>query len=241
MNFLHEITLVKHFTSDISLFKWELAHLYSYINVFSTEIALSFSTFSINFGSKYLILFNKNVSEGVPGQFVLYQRFFSEYSLDMEDFDQYKAFDKIIDFHFNSRKRLITVVGLAKDQIIRMRFGLRSFRIEFQEPQRFLDQQIPFEFEFHNGNTFKLQFRFINTHLLATTSDNTRAILHYFLIALVVFCFVAIFALLIVTVFLSKRKEELIIQLDLGAPVDDEPPSQGSFRVSSMRITRRIT
>jgi hypothetical protein len=245
MNFLHEITLTKHFTSNISLFQWELAHLYSYINIFSTEIALNFSEFEMDFGERYLILFNTTVSSDVPGQFVLYQRFFSQYSLDMEDFEKFLDIDTILQFSYNARKKNIIIVGLSGKKIMRLLFGLQSFCIEFTEPHQFLDKSIPFEFEFYNGNSFLLEFKFINTKLLATESDNTRRYIFYFLVGVVVFCFIAIFSLLLITVMLSKKKEELVIQLDLGVGaeerVSDEDSQQqpGSFRVSNMRLARR--
>jgi hypothetical protein len=243
INFLHEIRLVKHFSSEISLFKWELSHLYSYINIFSTEIALKFSTFTMDFGNKYLVLFNKNLSTEFPGQFVLYQRFYSQYSLDMEALENYPSIDTIIDFHYDIRKKNITLVGLSKDQIIRMRFGIRSFRIELKNPFNFLDKTVPFEFEFFNKNKFMLQFKIINSSLLEATSDNTRRVLYYLLVGLVVFSFVSIFVLLVVTVFLSKRKEELVLQLDLGVGANMEGEesieNSGTFRVSSLRINTK--
>lgn len=247
MNFLHEIRLAKHFSSSISLFQWELQHLFSYINIFSTEIALDFSEFEMDFGDRYIVLFNKDVSENVAGQFVLYKRFFSQYSLDMEDFARFPELDTILEFSYNHRKKNIVIVGLSGKKILRVLFGLQSFRIEFEQPELFLNRTIPFEFEFFNGNTFVLQFKFINTELLATESDQTRKYIFYFLIGVVFFCFVAIFALLILTVFLSKKREELVIQLDLGVgaeagpPEDQEEdaPSEDSFRVSNMRVNRR--
>ena len=243
MNFLHEIILTKHFTSEISLYKWELQHLYSYINVFSTEIALNFSEFKLDFGNRYLVIFNSGVTEGIPGQFVLYKRFFSQYSLDLEDFQNYPEMKTVIEFNFDSRKKQITIIGLSDEKIMRMRFGIRSFRIEINNPMIFEDSTIPFEFEFYNKNTFKLQLKFINSSKLSTDSDNTRKLIFYFLLCILSFCFVAIFVLLLLTVFLSKRKEELILELEFGIGAEDrelaDQSNEGSFRISSMRVNRR--
>ena len=237
MNFIHEISLTRNFGNSISLYTWKLDYLFNYSNVFFTEISLEFSEFNVFFSEHYFIIYMNTAANDFPGQFAVYHRHRSRFCLDYENFESFNAFDEILDFDFQPEKNIITVIGSKKTELLRMNFKVQPFFLRVENPHKFVGQTIPFEFEFYNKNKFNLAFKIIDTSLTEQSSDMKRKMFLYMLFGTIILSFFLIFGLLIYTVFLWKKKDALTLRLDDES--NEDALSNGSFRVSDMKISKR--
>lgn len=228
-NFIHEIHLSKTLTADISIFSWKLSHLYSYTNVFFTEMSLGYSDYDLQFGPKHLLIIIMSPDEHSPGRMSLYHRFKSRYSLDSEDYGGFSMMDTILAVDFDVTKRTILVLGSKNTKIVRRQYGVQKFSILISNVQDFVNKLVPFEFFFTNGKSFRLEFLLLDSSVALKESDFQRDMVFAFLIGIISIFFIMIFGLLIMTVMAARVKERLRADVDENDGLDSDIVSDSSL------------